>query len=101
MAGVEKTGGLKKVLFNMGLNSKKDNLDKGGEPKSALWDSVVFSKFRERLGGRVRMLITGIFNLIFLIFSFFFYFFFKGSAPISKEIHQFLQVCFSCPVLQG
>lgn len=82
MAKVEKDGGISKLIFNMGINSKKGNLDNGGEPKSMLWDSIVFSKFRERLGGRVRMLVT-------------------GSAPISKEIHQFLQVCFSCPVLQG
>eukprot|EP01091_Cochliopodium_minus_P000050 TRINITY_DN1006_c0_g1_i1.p1 TRINITY_DN1006_c0_g1~~TRINITY_DN1006_c0_g1_i1.p1 ORF type:complete len:545 (-),score=175.28 TRINITY_DN1006_c0_g1_i1:460-2094(-) len=82
LAKVERDGGLAKMFFDMGLNSKKGNLDKGGEPKSFLWDGVVFSKFRERLGGRVRMLVT-------------------GSAPISKEIHQFLQVCFSCPVMQG
>ena len=82
MAKVEKDGGLTKMIFDFGLSSKKGNLDKGGEPISMVWDRVVFSKFRERLGGRVRLLLT-------------------GSAPISKEVHQFLQICFSCPVLQG
>jgi long-chain acyl-CoA synthetase len=37
---------------------------------------------RARLGGRVRFCIT-------------------GSAPISKEVLDFLKICFSCDILEG
>jgi len=43
---------------------------------------MVFNKFKARLGGNVKVMVT-------------------GSAPISRHVFQFLQVCFGCPVLQG
>jgi len=43
---------------------------------------LVFSKVQQRLGGKVRLMMT-------------------GSAPISSEVLKFLRVAFSCPVLEG
>jgi len=56
----------------------------GGRQQQS-FSSVVdfaFAQLREGLGGRVKLIIT-------------------GSAPLSPEIHRFMQVCFACPVLQG
>jgi len=75
-------GGVKKMLFDWGMSSKKSQLANGGPPTNGLWDAVLFGKIRARLGGRVRYIIT-------------------GSAPLSAEVHRFLQVCFCCPVIQG
>eukprot|EP01102_Stenamoeba_stenopodia_P012401 TRINITY_DN3916_c0_g1_i1.p1 TRINITY_DN3916_c0_g1~~TRINITY_DN3916_c0_g1_i1.p1 ORF type:complete len:689 (-),score=164.93 TRINITY_DN3916_c0_g1_i1:125-2191(-) len=79
--GMNERGAFAKFLFEMGYNSKKQSLDEGVDPSSMLWDSVLFSKIKEKLG-RVRLIVS-------------------GSAPISKNVFQFLQICFCCPVLQG
>jgi long-chain acyl-CoA synthetase len=76
------TGGLKKFLYEWGYATKKSQLDYGQDPANRFWDSLVFSNLRAKLGGRVRYIIT-------------------GSAPISEQVFQFLQICFGCPVLQG
>eukprot|EP01114_Cavostelium_apophysatum_P003480 TRINITY_DN1338_c0_g2_i1.p1 TRINITY_DN1338_c0_g2~~TRINITY_DN1338_c0_g2_i1.p1 ORF type:complete len:663 (-),score=159.25 TRINITY_DN1338_c0_g2_i1:93-2081(-) len=82
MQTIEATGGYKKFMFETGFNSKKEQLLNGEIPQSAVWDKLVFNNLRQKLGGRVRLMIT-------------------GSAPISDEVYQFLKICFCCPVLQG
>lgn len=47
-----------------------------------VYDAKFFSKFKETLGGRVRMMIT-------------------GSAPIAKEVLDFLKVTFCCQIHEG
>jgi len=47
-----------------------------------MYDRIVFNKFKETLGGRVRQMIT-------------------GSAPISKDVLNFLKVCFCCQINEG
>eukprot|EP00003_Mantamonas_plastica_P032666 TRINITY_DN89_c0_g1_i1.p2 TRINITY_DN89_c0_g1~~TRINITY_DN89_c0_g1_i1.p2 ORF type:complete len:485 (+),score=191.99 TRINITY_DN89_c0_g1_i1:848-2302(+) len=74
-------GGIKKFLFDSGMEAKKDGL-KNGTVESGFWDAILFNKIKEKLGGRVRLAIT-------------------GSAPLSAEVQDFLQICFCCPVLQG
>jgi len=44
-----------------------------GEIKSTLWDTLVFSKIAAKLGGRVRLIIT-------------------GSAPLSPRVKDFLRM---------
>lgn len=75
-------GGIKQWLFEAGVNSKKEGLAQGDGPTSTLWDNIIFKKMKARLGGRVRLMVT-------------------GAAPISEEVFRFLQVAFCCPVMQG
>lgn len=79
-ANVRGAGGLKKTLFEFAYQSKKSNLDK--TVNHPLWDSIVFGNVRARLGGRVRLMVT-------------------GSAPLSPEVMEFLRVAFGCEVLEG
>jgi len=78
---VEATGGLSATLFNMALNSKKEGL-KNGHITHWIWDKLVFSKTKARLGGRVRAIIT-------------------ASAPISPEVLDFLRIAFCCEVFEA
>ncbi|KAJ3432282.1 long-chain-fatty-acid--coa ligase [Anaeramoeba flamelloides] len=80
LATVEKKGGISKWMFNKGYKSKSKNLTKN--KNSTFWNSIVFKKIKKKLGGRVRVVIS-------------------GSAPLSKEHHNFLRVCFTPCVVQG
>ncbi|KAJ3317208.1 Long chain acyl-CoA synthetase 7 peroxisomal [Blyttiomyces sp. JEL0837] len=81
MAGVKAKGGVSQYLFNTAFAAKKNNLA-NGQLTHWLWDRVVFSAVKARLGGRVRMLLT-------------------GAAPISAEVIDFLRICFSSQVYEG
>ena len=82
LAGVKEKGGIKQALFNWAYSSKVKNLRESGELKHWIWDRYVFQPIRERLGGRVRAMLS-------------------GSAPIAPEVIEFLRVCFSCEVYEG
>mmetsp|Transcript_37100 Transcript_37100/g.58393 ORF Transcript_37100/g.58393 Transcript_37100/m.58393 type:complete len:733 (-) Transcript_37100:39-2237(-) len=73
---------LKKALFDMAFANKLQNFQNNGSVVHPFWDGLIFGKVREKLGGRVRALIT-------------------GSAPISTDVLNFLRICFSCHVLEG
>lgn len=47
-----------------------------------MYDRMIFNKFREAVGGNVRQMLT-------------------GSAPISKEVANFLKIAFCCPISEG
>jgi len=79
---VEELPAHKRMIFDLAFSSKKAKLDQGLNPEGVVADFMVFNKFKARLGGNVKVMVT-------------------GSAPISKHVFQFLQVCFGCPVLQG
>jgi long-chain acyl-CoA synthetase len=83
-AGVKAAGGLRQALFEYAYASKAYYLDPdaGGHTTHSVWDSVVFARMRDLLGGRVRLMLT-------------------GSAPISPAVKEFLQVVFCCPVYEG
>lgn len=81
ISAINTDGGLKKSLFDAGLAAKKEGLA-AGYYTHAWWDWILFSKIAEKLGGRVRIMVT-------------------GSAPISSEVLDFLRICFSCPVIEG
>lgn len=74
--------GVKGWLMRQGLQTKLDNLKATGSFEHCLYDRLVFSKVKQRLGGKVRLLLT-------------------GSAPISAEVMGFLKVCFCCTFLEG
>ncbi|KAI3634211.1 hypothetical protein MIR68_007815 [Amoeboaphelidium protococcarum] len=79
-ANVKNAGGLSQKLFNMAYNSKKGNMP--NTVHHLLWDTLVFRKVRDRLGGKVRALVS-------------------GGAPLSPEVTEFLRVAFGCEVLEG
>lgn len=82
MAGVKEKSTFKQMLFNWAYAAKVENLRENGELKHWIWDRLVFEPIREKLGGRVRAMLS-------------------GSAPISPEVMEFLRVCFSCEVYEG
>lgn len=75
---------LKKVLFDWGFSRKLHALNAGHKFDEAapFFDKLVFSKVKERLGGRVRLIVS-------------------GGAPLSRHVEDFLRVCMCCRVVQG
>ncbi|KAF1319452.1 Long-chain-fatty-acid-coa ligase, partial [Globisporangium splendens] len=79
--GVNSAGGVKKFLFDQAFAAKKVNV-RDGYMHHSVWDPVVFNKVKMVLGGNVRLMMN-------------------GSAPLSPEVKEFIQVVFGCPVLEG
>lgn len=75
MAKIKEQTGLKKKFASWAISRKLNNLQKNGNPTSNMLDKMVFNKFRDAVGGNVRMMIT-------------------GSAPISKDVINFLKIAF-------
>ena len=74
--------GCKAWLLRRGLNAKQANLEATGAVRHGCYDAILFGKAANMLGGRVRQMVT-------------------GSAPIDKQVIDFLKICFSCPILEG
>eukprot|EP01138_Halocafeteria_seosinensis_P013149 gb/GECG01013429.1/.p1 GENE.gb/GECG01013429.1/~~gb/GECG01013429.1/.p1 ORF type:complete len:570 (+),score=71.20 gb/GECG01013429.1/:1-1710(+) len=75
-------GGLKKWLFETGLESKKYYL-KQNSLTHKLWDGLVFNKTKAGLGlDRCTLMVT-------------------GSAPIAPHVMEFLRCVFGIPVIEG
>lgn len=73
---------MKACLFNAGFKSKKNQLQESGEFTSGFYDKIVFSKTKESFGGNIRLMIT-------------------GSAPIRKEVFEFMKIIMCCPFYEG
>lgn len=80
-AGVAAKGGVAAALFKMAYEAKLKGLEQGTN-KHWLWDRLVFGNVRARLGGNVKMMIT-------------------GAAPISAQVVDFLRICFSVDLFEG
>ncbi|KAK9289045.1 hypothetical protein L1049_017516 [Liquidambar formosana] len=78
---VKTSGALRERLFNAAYNAKKQAILNGRNP-SPMWDRLVFNKIREKLGGRVRYMVS-------------------GASPLSPDVMDFLKVCFGGPVSEG
>jgi long-chain acyl-CoA synthetase len=74
--------GVKRLLATRGLSSKQFYFRSQGSLTHKLWDSLIFQKIKNVLGGRVKIMVT-------------------GSAPISGDVIDFLKVVFSCPFIEG
>ncbi|KAJ0549374.1 putative long-chain-fatty-acid--CoA ligase, CDP-diacylglycerol--inositol 3-phosphatidyltransferase [Helianthus annuus] len=75
---------LQNKLFNLAYSYKLRNM-KGGskhEEASVLSDKLVFTKVKQGLGGRVRIILS-------------------GAAPLAPHVESFLKVVACCHVLQG
>ncbi|KAF3328605.1 long chain acyl-CoA synthetase 4-like protein [Carex littledalei] len=77
-------GFLKKTLFNFAFEYKLRNMKKGYKHEEAApyFDKLIFSKFKEAMGGRVNLLLC-------------------GAAPLAPHVEAFLRVVMCCHVLQG
>ena len=82
MAKVAALTGMKAKLANFAINRKLSKLEKSGDPTHMIYDRLVFNKFKDAIGGNVRFMIT-------------------GSAPISKDVINFLKIAFCCPFYEG
>jgi long-chain acyl-CoA synthetase len=80
--GLGKLTGLKKTLATKALEAKKKNLQNHGAISHGLYDTLVFKKMKEALGGSVKLMLT-------------------GSAPIEPEVLNFLRIAMSCPFVEG
>ncbi|XP_037493822.1 long chain acyl-CoA synthetase 6, peroxisomal isoform X2 [Jatropha curcas] len=80
-SAVKTSGPLKERLFNAAYNAKKQAILNGKSP-SPMWDRLVFNKIRERLGGRIRFMLS-------------------GASPLSPDVLEFLKICFGGRVTEG
>ncbi|KAF3334984.1 long chain acyl-CoA synthetase 4-like protein [Carex littledalei] len=83
-AKISAGGFLKKTFFGIGYNYKKGNIFNGVKQENAgfVFDKFVFSKVKQGLGGRVRVILS-------------------GAAPLAKHVEEFMRVVTCAHVLQG
>ena len=72
------------TLYKFAFSRKLGNMKKGYRQSQAapLMDKIIFSKIKARLGGNVRLMIS-------------------GGAPLAPHVETFLRVAMCCPVVQG
>jgi len=78
---IKKASPLLQAVFNTAYAAKLFALNHGFSSLPIV-DQIVFNKFKETVGGRVRGLVS-------------------GGAPLSSSTHQFLRIVFNVPALQG
>lgn len=84
MAKVAEGSFLKRLLFKWGYKRKLHYLMQGASYDKAtpIFDKIIFSKIKEKLGGRVRLVVS-------------------GGAPLARHVEDFLKVAMCCIVVQG
>ncbi|RKO98914.1 hypothetical protein CXG81DRAFT_1294, partial [Caulochytrium protostelioides] len=84
LQAVEAKGGIKAWLFKKALAAKTAALHHPTHPSTThrIYDPVVFAPVRQRLGGRVRLLLA-------------------GAAPLGQDVGDFFRAAFACPLLEG
>lgn len=80
-AAIENQSWLKKTLLKRGIDSKLHRLRTTGDYTHAVYDKL-FAAFREILGGKVKVMIS-------------------GSAPLSKDVQEMFMVLMGAPLLNG
>lgn len=81
-AKVNELTGIKRQLTDWGIQKKLSAISLNARTEDPFYDALVFNKFRDILGGRMKTMIT-------------------GSAPISKEVLNFLKIAFCCQIKEG
>ena len=79
---ISKLTGFKANMANKAVKTKLENLRKNGEVTHWLYDKLVFKKMKAVLGGRVRFMVT-------------------GSAPLNKDVADFLKIAMCCSMVEG
>lgn len=80
--GLKELQGMKGRIAQRAIDSKLYYLENNASYEYYAYDKLVCNKFRDILGGQVRIMVT-------------------GSAPIDPQVLNFLKVCFCCPILEG
>ena len=73
---VSEGSGLKKAIFNKGYQKQSEAVNNG--KRKGFWDLLVFNKIKKKLGGNVRLLISGGAPLTGFFFFSLFHFFFNN-----------------------
>ena len=73
---------IKSMMYNWAMSSKMKDIQKGIVRNDTMWDKIVFGKIQAKLGGRVRLVIT-------------------GSAPLAADVMNFLRCAMGCHVIEG
>eukprot|EP01091_Cochliopodium_minus_P014737 TRINITY_DN5050_c0_g2_i1.p1 TRINITY_DN5050_c0_g2~~TRINITY_DN5050_c0_g2_i1.p1 ORF type:complete len:710 (+),score=226.12 TRINITY_DN5050_c0_g2_i1:1-2130(+) len=71
---------LKQKIFKRGYEKQSEAVTNG--KRNSIWDILVFNKIKKKLGGKVRLLLS-------------------GGAPLTEELWEFSKVAFGAKVLQG
>ena len=82
LAGVAAGSFSTRTVFKMAFDAKLAMLRNGIVTRNSIWDKIVFKKIQSRLGGCVRVIIT-------------------GAAPIDHKIIDFLRIAAGCHVFEG
>lgn len=80
--GLSNLTGCKRWLFDQAIASKLHTLRQSGGVVHPCYDALVFKRFKNMLGGHVKLMTT-------------------ASAPLAAEVQDFLKVCFCCDFLEG
>jgi len=80
--GLEERGGVAMSLYEWGMTADPKAWDPFLGVRKFIANAFLFKKIQARFGGRFRL-------------------FAAGAAPLSPDLHRFLQVVFNCPVVQG
>ena len=81
MMGVNEANFIRRFLFNKAYDSKVESIKNGTAP-NAIWEKLVFSKVKDKFGGRIKACVS-------------------GSAPLSATLANFLKICFADVVAEG
>lgn len=81
-ANIRAMEGVKGALVRKAVAAKLANLEIDGSYTHKVYDTLVFNKMKDILGGRVQYCLT-------------------GSAPCAAEVQKFLKIAFCCPFVEG
>ncbi|XP_022900131.1 long-chain-fatty-acid--CoA ligase 5 isoform X3 [Onthophagus taurus] len=73
---------IKKMLYNMAMSAKENEIKRGIIRNNSFWDMLVFRKVQEGMGGRLRFMLV-------------------GSAPLAENVLTFIRCALGCLVVEG
>lgn len=82
LAGLDKAEGCKKSVALKALRAKRANFQSSNQITHLIYDKLVFSKIREKFGGKIKCFIT-------------------GSAPLPTEVATDIKIFFSAPIIEA
>ena len=79
---IKDQGGLSGIIARRALDTKMHAVEEYGSYTDSVYDSLVFNKTKQTLGGRVEFSLS-------------------ASAPLSAKVKKLLKAAFCCPVIEG